>query len=215
MRAIYLMDALDSVQAGGVEDCVGDLLRAERVDGDGDVGGAVEGQAALIAAGEVGLIGEDGAGAFSALASGEGGRQFDFEVDEKRTGGIEQHVAGLGPLDGPAAEGEDERVASGEAGDGGVFLVAEGGFAVAGEDFCDGDAGFGFDDVVHVNEAPAETACDERADGAFAGAHEAGEDNAAGSSGAGLRWMKAGQVRLLEWVTLCSDSSIGKRSGLN
>jgi hypothetical protein len=55
-----------------------------------------------------------------------------------------------------------------------MLALAEGGFTVAREEFGDGDAGFGFDDVVGVDKTPAETGCEEGADGAFARAHEAG-----------------------------------------
>ncbi len=164
------------------------------------MGGAVERQAALVAGCEVGLVGEDGAGTLGAAAAGEGGGEFDFEVDEQGAGSVEEQIAGFGALDGASAEGKDEGVLGGEAGDGGVFDVAEGGLAVAGEDFGDGHAGFGLDDVVNVEEAPAEARGEERADGAFAGAHEAGEDNEAGSGGAGCGGIRSGQGSLLTAV---------------
>ena len=84
-------------------------------------------------------------------------------------------------------------------GDGGVLEVAEGGLAAAGEEFGDGAAGFGFDDIVCVEEAPAETRGEERADGGLAGTHEAGEDDAADGSG-----FRGGEHGL--------DFSIGKRA---
>lgn len=77
-------------------------------------------------------------------------------------------------LDCAATEGEDEGVRGGEAGDGLVLAVAEGGFAMTGEEFGDGCAGLGFNYVVKIDEGPAEALGKERADGAFAGAHEAG-----------------------------------------
>ena len=92
---------------------------------------------------------------------------------------VSSRVAGFGALDCAAAEGENERVADGEAGDGGVFAVTERSFAVAGEEIGDGCAGFGLDHVIDIDELPAEARGEERADGAFAGAHEAGEDDAA------------------------------------
>jgi len=61
-----------------------------------------------------------------------------------------------------------------------MLAGAECGFAVTGEEFGDGCASFGFDHIVEVDEGPAETLGEQRAHGAFAGAHEAGEDDAAG-----------------------------------
>ena len=66
----------------------------EFVDGDGDVGGPVEREAALVAAGQVGLVGEDGTGVLGAAAAGEGGGQLDFEMDQERAGGGEEQGAG-------------------------------------------------------------------------------------------------------------------------
>jgi hypothetical protein len=56
-----------SGQAGRPEDRIGDFVRGERVHADGDVGGAIERQAAVIAVGEVGLFGENGPGVLGAL----------------------------------------------------------------------------------------------------------------------------------------------------
>ncbi len=58
-------------------------------------------------------------------------------------------------LDGAAAERQDQRVPGGQPGDGGVFPLAKGGFAVAGEELGDGRAGLGLDHIVHIDEAPA------------------------------------------------------------
>ena len=179
---------------GGVEDCGGGFFWSECVDGDGDVGGAVEGEAALVAGGEVGLVSEDGAGVLCAAAAGEGGGKLDFEMDENGAGGVQEQGAGGRVFNCAAAEGEDQVVAVRQADDGCVFAVAECGFAVAGEEFGDGNARFRFDDVVDVGEGPAEACGDERAGGAFARAHEAGEDDAAG-------WGCGGEQRFgLDWV---------------
>jgi len=61
-----------------------------------------------------------------------------------------------------------------------LLALAEGSLAVAGEELGDGYASFGLDYVVHIDEAPTEAGGDKRADGGFARAHEAGEDDAAG-----------------------------------
>ena len=77
-------------RAGNSKDFVDDLVRRERVDGDGDVGGAVEGEAALIASRQVGLVGEDGADVLCTAAAGEGGGQLDFEMNEEGAGAGEE-----------------------------------------------------------------------------------------------------------------------------
>ena len=97
------------------------------IHGDGGVGGAIKGQAPGVASSEVGLIGKDGTDAFCAKAAGEGGGEFDFQMDEEGAGGVEQQVAGFRSLDGSAAQGEDQRVTGSEARDSGVFDLAEGG----------------------------------------------------------------------------------------
>lgn len=86
------------------------LIGDEFIHANGDVGGAVEGQTALVAADEVGLIGEHGARVFSAAATGEGGGQLHFEMDEECAGSVEQEIAGFGALNGSAAEGKDQGV---------------------------------------------------------------------------------------------------------
>ncbi len=140
----------------------------ELVDGDGDVRGAIKRQAALVTEGEVRLVGEDGARVFCSATTGDGGFQLHFKMDEQRSFVVEEEVADLCCFNGAAAEGENQVVIGGEMLDGCVLAATEFGFAVAREDFGDGDAGFGCDDVVGIDEAPAETRGDERADGGFA-----------------------------------------------
>jgi hypothetical protein len=167
--------------------CVDYLVWRQRVDGDGDVGGAVERETALIADGEVGLVGEDGADVLCAAASGECGGQFDFKMNQEGAGPGEEQGAGGCVLDCAAAKSEDEGVRGGEAGDGFMLADAEGRFAVAGEELGNSCAGFGLDYVVKVDEGPAEALGEERANGSFAGAHEAGQDDAAV-----LGWLRIG-----------------------
>jgi hypothetical protein len=143
------------------------------------MGGAIEREALAVAAGEVGLIGEDGSDVLCAGTAGKGGDEFDFEMDEQRGGGAEKQVAGLCALDGAAAEGQDQRVAGCKAGNGCVFAVAEWDFAVAREELGDACAGFLLDYFVHVDETPAQASGDKWANGAFARTHESGEDDAA------------------------------------
>ena len=104
-------------------------------------------------------------------------------MHQQRAGGGEQQRAGSFVLDCAAAQGQDQSVAGGQAGDGLMLPLAEGGLAVAGEDFGDGHASLGLDHVVHVEEAPAQASGDERTDRGLARAHEAGEDDAAGRGG--------------------------------
>ena len=176
-------------EARGSEDGVGDLIGRQVIDGDRDVGGAVQGEAALVAGFEVGLIGEDGARIFSAAAASEGDGQGDFKMDEERSMVREKQGARFGSLDGAAAQSENKGVCVGQAGDGGVFAVAEGGLAVLREELRDGRAGFGLEDVVGVEKAPAEALGDHRADSGFTGAHESGENDAANG---GVRGVQAG-----------------------
>ena len=86
------------------------------------MGGAVERKATLIASGEVGLVGEDGADVLCAAAAGEGGGEFDFKVNEEGAGAVDEERAGGCVLDCAAAEGENEGVRGCETGDG--FMLA-------------------------------------------------------------------------------------------
>ena len=155
-------------QANGLEDCISDLIWRKGVDGDRKMGSPIERQAALVTAGKVGLVSEDGSNALSATAAGEGGGKLDFEMDENGAGGGEQQRACGWVLDGATAQSENQVVAAGQVCDGGVFAITEGGFAMAGEEFGDGSASFRLDDVVDVGEGPAEVSGDQRADRAFA-----------------------------------------------
>jgi hypothetical protein len=66
---------------------------------------------------------------------------------------------------------------------------------VAGEKFGNGCASLGLDHVIQVNEGPAEALGQERANGAFAGAHEAGQDDAARRD-----WLRIGRGFGLGWA---------------
>ena len=88
------------------------------------------------------------------------------------------------------------------AGEGLRLKLAEVGFAVGGEDGGDGEAGAGLDVGVEVEELPAEAGGEQAADGGFAGAHEAGEDEAAkvggrDGGGGGLRGLVSRRGRRL------------------
>ena len=88
--------------------------RGERVYRNRDVRHAVERQPTLVAGGEVGLVGEDGAGLLGALATFEGGGQLHFEMNQQRAGSGEQQRARGGVLDGASAESQHQRVGCGQ-----------------------------------------------------------------------------------------------------
>ena len=162
------------------EDRIDNLRGRERAGGDGDVGGAIEGQAALVACGESGAIGEQGAGAFGAAATGQGGGQIHFQMNQQGCRRGKQQSAVLFTLNGAAAQGENEVLGGDEPRQDGVFAVAKGGFAVTGEECGNGAAGFSLDHVVQIEKAPAQAGRQQWARGAFAGPHEAGQHQAAG-----------------------------------
>jgi len=91
---------------------------------------------------------------------------------------LEQEAVGEG-FGGATAEGEDDVVAAERGGKCLRFKLTEAGFAVRGEDGWDGHVGAGLDVSVEVEEVPAEAVGEQAADGGLAGAHEAGEDEAA------------------------------------
>ena len=101
------------MKACGLEDRLHHLLWGEGIDGDGDVGCAVEREAVVIAAGKIGMVGEDGAEMLGALAAGERGGEFDFEVNENCAGDGEEQRASGGVLDGAASKGQDQGVVGG------------------------------------------------------------------------------------------------------
>ena len=168
-----------SEHTGGFEDGISDLIWSTYIGANGNVRGAVEWQAALIAHGKVGVIGEDGAGVFGSAAAGECCVQFDFKMNEQGAWVAEKKRARVFAFDGATAESEDEVFAGCEARDGGVFAIAKISFSVVREDVRDGRAGFFFDHVIDINELPAETGSDERTDSGLARAHEACENDTA------------------------------------
>jgi hypothetical protein len=167
-----------SPKANSHEDCIHDLIWGEGIDGDREMGGAIERKAALVTAGEVGLVSEDGADVLCATAAGEGGGELDLKVDEDGAGGVQEQGASCRVLDGAAAEGENQILATRKACDGRVLSVAECRFAVVREEFGNRDTSFSLNHVICIDKAPAQAAGDERTDCTFARAHEAGEDYA-------------------------------------
>ena len=104
-------------------------------------------------------------------------------------GAVEQQRARGGVLDCAAAEGQDQRVGLSEASDGCVLAFAEGCLAVASEYLGDGRAPASASITSSTSmKRPAQTRGEERTDGGLAGAHEAGQDDAAGS-GFELSWL--------------------------
>jgi hypothetical protein len=97
------------------------------------------------------------------------------------------------------------RCAAEGCGEGLGFELAEVALAVGGEDGRDGEAGAGLDEGVEVEEVPAEAGGEQAAYGGLAGAHEAGEDEAAEMGGrSGFGEAGTGSVWLQVWVRLGS-----------
>jgi hypothetical protein len=176
--------------AEGGEDGGGGLVEGEGggvdgVAGDALVVGTAEVEAAL-GEGEVGEVGARGGGGVGGLlgAAGDEGVEGGGEVDDGGVGCLleEETVAEL--FGRAAAEGEDDVALAEESGEGGGLEAAEVGLAELREDFGDGAGGVTgeglatLDLVVEVKEAPAEVLGEECAGRGFAGAHEAGQDDA-------------------------------------
>ncbi len=125
-------------------------------------------------------MGRGGGGGVGGLggAAGDEGVEAGGEVDDGGVGSLleEETVAEL--FGSAAAEGDDGAAQAEQGGQGEGLEVAEVGFAVLGKDLGDGALVAGFDLAVEVEEAPGETLGEESARGGFAGAHEAGEDDA-------------------------------------
>src|SRR5579872_573995 len=83
------------LQAGGFKDSICDLFGSACIGANRSVRGAIKGQTALIAGGEVGVIGEDRAGVFGSAAAGECRVQFDFKMNEQGAGSFEKEFAGV------------------------------------------------------------------------------------------------------------------------
>lgn len=157
---------------------LGYVFGGEGIDGDREVGEAVEGKATLVAGFEVGAVGEDRAVGFGAVAADEDGFEGGIKVDKMRAGSGEQEVARARVFDGSAAKAQDKAILTGQLPDGLVFELAKVGLAVSAEDFGDGETGGRFDFVVDVAEGPVQVQGEEPAYGAFAGSHKSGEDDA-------------------------------------
>jgi fibronectin-binding autotransporter adhesin len=170
--------------ADGGEDAVyglveGEVVGVDGVGGDAFVVGTAEAEAALgeVEVGEVGAGGGGGVGGLGGAAGGEG-IEVCGEVDDGGVGRLFEEQAVAEFFGSSAAEGDDGAALAEEGGEGSGLEVAEVGLAVLGEDIGDGELVAGFDLAVEVEEAPAEAVGEEGAGGGFAGAHEAGEDDA-------------------------------------
>ena len=142
----------------------------------------------------VGALFEEFADAVEGVAAGEhgpdggvGAAPCDAIVDGLRTGGeaedgaaIEEDLAGEF-LSERAAAGGDHPVAAIAQGEGGVaFHGAEHGLSILAEDAVNGLAGAADDFLINVGGIAAGHARDETTDMAFAGGHEAYEDDVVG-----------------------------------
>ncbi len=138
-----------------------DLAGSELIDGDGVMSLAIEGEAKLVAGLEAGVIREDGAGGFGALAAKQEDGQGSLEMDEAGGGVGEQGLPVTGILYGAATEAEDKIFLRQGAEDGLMLGFAEPEFAAFGEELGDGDLVGGFDIPIDVEEVPVQLACEE------------------------------------------------------
>ena len=176
--------------AAGFDDAGGDFGEGEGVGFDFFVSGfLVEGDA-VVEEGADGVLGvvivEEGAVAVAGGAAEDflGGDDEPDDVAE-----LAEEEAVFGAFDDAAAGGDDLALLFfvEEGLEDGAFVVAEGGFALGGEDFGDGVAGALDDEVVGIDEGVVEDVGEFAADGGLAGAHEANEDNVLGGHFVHLR----------------------------
>src|SRR5262249_40020968 len=153
---------------------------------DAVIGELIRRQALGIERAKAGFVSEE-------WATGHGHTALEQDIDrriepEYGDAGVahELRAAGLGVS--AAAESEDGAffLFSGAAESSAElvrFELAESEFAVTLEELRDGDACCFFDAIVEIDKAPSELACEQRADGGFAGTHEAGESEDRETSG--------------------------------
>ena len=151
---------------------------------------AVEGMAEAEAG-----FGSDGVGEVGAGGGGGGEGLKHAAVEEGGEGRVEEDGDGAGGLLEEEAVGEGFRRATAEGEDGvgagecagecAGLEPAEMRLAEGGEDLGDGDAGEIGNEVVEIEEGPAEMRGEVAADGGLAGAHEAGEDDTGDGEGQG------------------------------
>jgi hypothetical protein len=163
------------VQTG--EDGLDGLIRGEGACVDGEAGDAcVEGVTTVEAELGGGGVFKDRASNVLEHAAVEQGGERGVEKDGEGAGGLLEKEAVREVFRGSAAEGEDG-VGAGQGGDeSGGLETAEAGFAVVTEELGDGLSGAVLEVGIEVEEVPGEAGGEEAADGGFAGAHEAGED---------------------------------------
>jgi len=147
--------------------------------GDGERGhSAVEGMAVLEAElGGDGVLEDWAADVLQHAAVEEGGKRR-VEEDGEGCGGLLEEEAVGEVFRGASAQCEDDVVVAESGGEGDGFEAAEADFPMLLEELGDGGVGAGFEVVVEVEEVPADAGGEEAADGGFACAHEAGEDEA-------------------------------------
>src|SRR5208337_141089 len=145
---------------------------------DAKIGELIGREALGVERAKAGFVAEEGSSGHGRAA---GEKDFDgsIEPDDGDAGVAEEfRCAGLGI--GAATEGDDgglkafDGAAQGQAKLIG-FQLAESGFAMALEEFRNGNAGNFLDFFVEINETPAELFGEAGANRAFAGSHETGE----------------------------------------
>jgi len=137
-----------------LQNLIYDLIRSKRVRGNRNVRGSIKRQTALVTAGEVGVVRQNGARSLTAAATGQGRGQFYLQVNQERTQVSEQQVPGRRVLDRPAAECQNQGLAGGETADCGVFNVAKCRFTELGKIRTDRHASFGLDHVIDIEKLP-------------------------------------------------------------
>ena len=159
----------------GVEDGIDGVVVVEGGEVDGDVGPFLVEGGAFGVEGVEGLVGfeDDAAGVEVAEACGQFG-QGQLEVDDEAVGFEGAHG---GVVIDDAAAGGDDGVFDVDAGDVVLFDLAEAVHAVGVDQFAKGFVAGDLDEDVGVEEIAAEAFGEEDADGAFADAGHADEND--------------------------------------
>ena len=187
----------EDAQAKDVGDDRGGITAAVHA----EISELIRGQTLGVERAEAGFVAKERATGHGHAAC-EKGFHGRVEPDDWDALGLEEFGSAVLRI-GAAAECEYSRFAEFDsAAESGAELggleQAEGGFAVALEEFGDAGAGGVFDELVEIDEAPGELAGELSADGGFAGAHEAceGDYGDGGSAGhEGSLQVKVGEFK--------------------
>src|SRR5580658_2495917 len=109
---------------------------------------AIKRQPPPVPAFEIRLVGEDGPRVLGACTASQRGGELDLEMNQQRALSPEQQRACTRVFNGPAAKGQNKRIASRQPRNRLLLALAEGRFSMAAEQFGYRAAGLGFDRVV-------------------------------------------------------------------